>query len=155
MRNDDRWPVFPRISSCTFSASSITRSIYLMQSSRGVGTLSLSKTIRKTPRSLLLLPFCHVHFSNALCASSSISSLLFLTVLSRFLSSSFSVLLPSVFLPFSLYRRVHRVFPSVCRRRKVSLGGTLPSSFRDVSLNNSIRVWVISKGCSSVDSSAR
>lgn len=66
-----------------------------------------------------------------------------------------SPLLPFSSFPFPLYHRVHRAFPSVCRRTKVSSGGTLPSSFRDVPLNNSIRVWVISKGCLSVDSSAR
>lgn len=40
------------------------------------------------------------------------------------------------FLPFSLYHRVHRLFPSVCRRRKVSLGGRF-------SLLSETSLWII------------
>lgn len=59
------------------------------------------------------------------------------------------------FLPFfALSPRAPTV--SFCLSAKESIvGGTLAPSFRDVSLNNSIRVRVISRGCLSVDSSAR
>lgn len=60
-------------------------------------------------------------------------------------------------LPFSSLFTLSPCAPTVsfCLSAKESIvGGTLPPSFRDVSLNNSIRVRVISRGCLSVDSSA-